>query len=119
MRCSTRCRHEAPPNSTATGYDVHVFYLWLPSPDLAVARVRRRVEAGGHDVPEPVIRRRFWKGLVNFDLLYRPASTTWRIYDSSILGDRTLIAHGTRAGEPVILGETAWLEIRRRIEEFR
>src|SRR5688572_11740246 len=49
------------------GYDVHIVYLWLPSPDLAVARVRRRVETGGHDVPEPVIRRRFRRSLVNFD----------------------------------------------------
>jgi len=29
------------------GYDVHIFHLRLPSPDLAVARVRRRVKAGG------------------------------------------------------------------------
>src|SRR5262244_3899348 len=26
-----------------SGYVVHVFYLWLPSPDLSVARVRHRV----------------------------------------------------------------------------
>ena len=30
--------------------------LWLPSPDPAVATVRRCVETGGHDVPEPVVR---------------------------------------------------------------
>jgi predicted ABC-type ATPase len=99
------------------GYDVHIFYLWLPSPDLAVARVRRRVEAGGHDVPEPVIRRRFWKSLVNFDRLYRPVATTWRLYDGSVLGGRPLIAHGTGASEPVVLNEATWLEIRKRIEE--
>lgn len=99
------------------GYDVHIFYLWLPSPDLAVARVRRRVEAGGHDVPEVVIRRRFWKSLVNFDRLYRPIATTWRLYDGGALGDRPLIAHGTEASEPVVLNEATWLEILRRTEE--
>ena len=99
------------------GYDVHIFYLWLPSPDLAVARVRRRLEAGGHDVPEPVIRRRFWKSLVNFDRLYRPISTTWRLYDGSFLCGRPLIAHGTRARAPVVLDEAKWLQIRKRIEE--
>jgi predicted ABC-type ATPase len=99
------------------GYDVHTFYLWLPSPDLAVARVRRRVETGGHDVPEPVIRRRFWKSLVNFDRLYRPVTTTWRLYDGSALGGRPLIAHGMGAREPVVLNEATWLEIRKRIEE--
>jgi predicted ABC-type ATPase len=99
------------------GYDVHIFYLWLPSPDLAVARVRRRVEAGGHDVPEPVIRRRFWKSVVNFDRLYRPVATTWRLYDGSALDGRPLIAHGTGDGVPVVLDEAKWLEIRKRVEE--
>ncbi|MDP2744136.1 MAG: AAA family ATPase [Dehalococcoidia bacterium] len=100
------------------GYDVHIFYLWLPSPDLAVARVRRRVEAGGHDVPEPVIRRRFWRSLVNFDRLYQSVATTWRLYDASVLGGRPLIAHGTGAREPVVMDRETWLEIRKRIEEM-
>ena len=52
-----RSAHRLLTGLVGVGYDVHILYLWLPSPDLAVARVRRRVEAGGHDVPEPVIRR--------------------------------------------------------------
>jgi predicted ABC-type ATPase len=112
-----RSAHRLLTGLVGVGYDVHILYLWLPSPDLAVARVRRRVEAGGHDVPEPVIRRRFWKSLVNFDRLYRPVSTTWRLYDASALGGRPLIAHGTGAREPVVLNESTWLEIRKRIEE--
>lgn len=84
------------------GYDVHIYYLWLPSPEASVARVHRRVETGGHDVPEPVIRRRFWRGLSNSDRLYRPIATTWRLYDASAAG-RPLIAHGTGTGEPVVL----------------
>jgi len=35
-------------------------YFWLNSPDLAVERVRNRVIAGGHSIPENVIRRRYW-----------------------------------------------------------
>ena len=35
----------------ASGYAVHLVFLWLPSADLAVERVRLRVVAGGHDVP--------------------------------------------------------------------
>ena len=112
-----RSAHRLLTGLVGVGYDVHIFYLWLPSPDLAVARVRRRVEAGGHDVPEPVIRRRFWKSLVNFDRLYRPVTTTWRLYDGGVLGGRPLIAHGTGASEPVVPNEARWLEIRKRIEE--
>ncbi len=112
-----RLTHRLLTGLVGVGYDVHIFYLWLPSPDLAVARVRRRVETGGHDVPEPVIRRRFWKSLVNFDRLYRPVTTTWRLYDGSALGGRPLVAHGTGASEPVVLNEATWLAIRKRIEE--
>src|SRR5947209_3194140 len=35
----------------AVGYHIHMFYLWIPSPDLALLRIRHRVEEGGHDVP--------------------------------------------------------------------
>ena len=34
------------------GYQVHIFYLWVPSAELALSRVRERVLRGGHDVPE-------------------------------------------------------------------
>jgi predicted ABC-type ATPase len=33
------------------GYEVHFFYLWLPSVELATSRVRERVLRGGHDIP--------------------------------------------------------------------
>ncbi len=99
------------------GYGVHLFYLWLPSPDMAVARVRRRVEGGGHDVPEGTIRRRFWRSLVNFDRLYRPAAATWRLYNGSVLGGRPLVAHGRGSGKPVVLDAETWTLIRKQIEE--
>jgi len=93
------------------GYEAHVFYLWLPSPDLAVARVRTRVAAGGHDVPEPVIRRRFWRSLANFYHRYRTAATTWRLYNGSVLDGRSLIAHGASRGEPKVIDAVLWKEV--------
>lgn len=112
-----RSAHRFLTELLGAGYHVHIFYLWLPSPDLAVARVRRRVEEGGHDVPEPVVRRRFWKSLVNFDRLYRPGATTWRLYDSGAAGARPLIAHGATGRAPVVLDTATWQEIRKRVEE--
>src|SRR6266478_5622351 len=32
------------------GYEVQLFYLWVPSVDLALSRIRERVARGGHDV---------------------------------------------------------------------
>ena len=43
----------------AKGLAVKMMYVALPEPDDNVARVRLRVEAGGHDVPEDKIRERW------------------------------------------------------------
>ena len=40
------------------GYRVRLIYVFLKNADLNVARVRDRVESGGHDVPEASIRGR-------------------------------------------------------------
>jgi predicted ABC-type ATPase len=47
------------------GYRVHILFLWLRNEELAVRRVAERVRAGGHDVPEDVVRR-YRAGLRNF-----------------------------------------------------
>ena len=67
------------------GYRILLFFLWLPSADLAVARVKNRVRQGGHNVPEPVIRRRFESGIRNLFQLYRPQLNAWWLYDASRL----------------------------------
>jgi predicted ABC-type ATPase len=65
------------------GYRVVLFFLWLPSPDMAVARVRTRVRQGGHNVPELVVRRRYGTGLSNFFQLYWPLSHIICLLDGS------------------------------------
>ena len=68
---------------TLSGYDVHLFFLWLSSADLAVARVADRVRAGGHHVPEAVVRRRYSAGIRNFVRLYQGLAATWAVYNAS------------------------------------
>jgi predicted ABC-type ATPase len=85
--------------------------------DLAVRRVRLRVAAGGHDVPESVIRRRFRKSLVNFDRVYRPLATTWRLYDASATVGRPLIAYGEAGHPPVVVDSGRLALVQRQIEE--
>ncbi len=65
------------------GYQVELMFLQLPSADLAVERVRQRVAQGGHNIPEPVIRRRFDRGRENFHKLYRHAVDAWQVFDAS------------------------------------
>lgn len=64
------------------GYDVALIYLRLSSVEASIDRVRRRVAAGGHDVPEAVVRQRFGKSLEYFEKLYKPIVDEWYIWDS-------------------------------------
>ena len=71
------------PQWRTDGYHVSLFFLRLQSVELAISRVRQRVLAGGHGIPEHTIRRRFTAGLNNFDRLYKPAVSEWALYDNS------------------------------------
>src|SRR5215211_3451934 len=61
------------------GYHISLIYLRLPSVAASMARVRKRVEAGGHDIPEEAIRRRFGKSLVYFETIYKPIVDAWYV----------------------------------------
>ncbi len=81
------------PGWQADGYIVKLFFLRLVSVELAMARVRQRVREGGHNIPEPVIRRRFESGLRNFENLYKPLVDEWALYDNST-SEPVLMAEG-------------------------
>lgn len=95
------------------GYRFHLLFLWLATPELAVARVADRVRLGGHDVPETTIRRRYRSGLKNFFCLYRPLATTWRVYDNSGAQRVRLLAAGRGLRDPHVRQSTLWDEIAR------
>lgn len=65
------------------GYHVAIFFLELPSVELAIRRVAERVTQGGHSIPDKTIRRRFIAGKQNFLNLYKPLANAWRHYDNS------------------------------------
>ncbi len=71
------------PRWQEQGYRVSLYFLTLTSPEVAIARVRQRVETGGHSIPEEVIRRRFDAGRRNFDTIYRELVDEWALYDST------------------------------------
>jgi predicted ABC-type ATPase len=62
---------------------VKLIFLSLPSVEAAMLRVAARVAQGGHGVLEEVIRRRFDRGLDNFNRVYKPIVDTWVWYDNS------------------------------------
>ncbi len=94
----------------AQGYAVHIAYLWLADSDLAVSRVQQRARAGGHGIPEGVIRRRFPRSVLNFEQHYAPLTTSWRLYDAS---ERAVpkIAYRRKGGITVV-DEERWAAYR-------
>lgn len=66
-----------------TGFKLNMFYLWIPSPELALLRIQDRVESGGHNVPESAVRRRYDRTLKNLFSLYRPLLDTLHFFDNS------------------------------------
>ncbi len=71
------------PRWQAQGYEILLHFLRLPTPEMAVARVRLRVREGGHHVPEEVVRRRHAAGWRNFQQIYRDIVDEWALYDAT------------------------------------
>jgi predicted ABC-type ATPase len=63
-------------------HDVVIWFCGLATPDLHVARVRARVAAGGHDIPEDRIRQRYPRALRNLITLM-PRIAHLKVYDNS------------------------------------
>ena len=64
------------------GYKIHIFFLWIPSSQLAVARVKDRVAQGGHNVPVADIKRRFERSTEKFFKQYRLLADQWMLFNN-------------------------------------
>ena len=96
------------------GFRLHMFYLWVPSPDLALLRIRDRVESGGHNVPEQDVRRRFGRTLGNLFTLYRPLLDTLHFFDNS--SERPRLIFKEESGQATISDAALYAELRRQFE---
>ncbi|MCW8129435.1 MAG: zeta toxin family protein [Planctomycetota bacterium] len=72
--------------AAASGFRLRVWFVGLSSPEMHLERVRARVAAGGHDIPEEDIRRRFDDSRLHLIQLL-PAIHELRVYDNSLTGD--------------------------------
>ena len=97
--------------SQSAGYTVTLLYFWLNSPELAIERVRARVEAGGHNIPEETIRRRYQVGIYYFFTHYAPVCERWILADNSQIPFR-VIAEGSKDELINIKDEDIYTKIR-------
>lgn len=69
------------PHWQHCGYSVTLYYLRLPNIETSINRVSKRVGAGGHDIPEAVIRKRFQRSLHALQLV-KGLVDDWYVFDS-------------------------------------
>lgn len=73
------------------GYNVVLLFFWLPSPEIAVERVAKRVSEGGHNIPTETVYRRYWLGLQNFFGIFADIVDSWMFFDNEL--EATLLAN--------------------------
>lgn len=93
-----------------SGYNIVLYFFYLPSPEMAIQRVRLRVSEGGHNIPEDVIERRYHAGIKNlFD--YVSITDRWYIYENSISPPK-LISRGEMPDIVIIYNFDLWQKLK-------
>ncbi len=100
------------------GYTVTLLYFWLNTPELAIERVKARVETGGHNIPEETIRRRYHVGIDYFFHYYAPICERWILADNSQIPFR-VIAEGSKDDVINIKDEETYEKIKAIAQERR
>ena len=47
------------------GYELQLFYIGVSSPEIAKARIKNRVEKGGHNIENNIVEKRYYESLKN------------------------------------------------------
>ena len=67
----------------SAGYTVSIVFIFLKSAETSVARVRNRVQGGGHHVPTEDVIRRFYRSKHNFWYTYKDMVDVWHLFYNS------------------------------------
>lgn len=113
---STRSYVSLIKQAQQAGYKVSLLYFWLGSPELAIARVAKRVSKGGHHIPADVIRRRYYRGIYNLYKLYMPVCDQWTLITNMDLLPQ-VIAKYDSAGKVIFNKDTLDTIIQKLAEE--
>ena len=73
----------------AAGYQIAIYYLWMPEPAALPLRIGHRVLAGGHDVPTDDVMRRYARSRAN-------------VKEYAALADSTLVFYAVPAIQRLI-----------------
>ena len=111
---ATRSYVSLVKRAQALKYKVTLLYIWLKSPELAIQRVSERVSKGGHNIPSDVVKRRYYRGMSNFFLLFMPVCDAWIFADNSF-NKLNIIASGEQKLENIIENNDIWDVIKKQV----
>lgn len=89
------------------GFTVTLIYFWLDNVTLAIERVKTRVGEGGHNIPEAVIRRRYYRGMVNLCEKFINICDYWIVINNSSR-PFNFVAEGQGAAKVEIYDNRVW-----------
>lgn len=84
------------------GFEIVLVYIGTENVEINLARIRNRVLAGGHDVPEDDVRRRYKRSLANLPVAIKRADHTILFDNSAESGYRLIVILSSTENE--------WLE---------
>lgn len=108
---STRSYVSLIKRAKEVGYTVTLLFIYLPSSEMAIQRVAERVAAGGHHIPDDVVRRRYSRAISNFFNLYVPICDSFLMIDNSEQAP-VMVALGEVAGETILGDSALWTKLR-------
>ena len=92
-----------------------MIYFWLVSPELAIARVQRRVASVGHNIPEAAISRRYERGRKKIQpvifAINLPLSDSCIVCDNSGLNAQLVASYNSEAAKPIVYKTEIWSAI--------
>ncbi|WP_317195846.1 zeta toxin family protein [Sphingobacterium tabacisoli] len=102
---STKSYRNLVLDAQKKGYTVTLLYFWLDSPALAMQRVKKRVERGGHHIPDGVVERRYHRGQrkTNEDLNNSKADWAEKIRGGVQKALRKLAEESATKGESLVV----------------
>lgn len=113
---ATKSYKEKILKAQENGYFVTLLFFWLKNTELAKERVKTRVLEGGHHIPDDIIKRRYYNGILNLFNIYLPIVDQLLIFDNSE-GKHKLIAEKNDGEQISIIREEEFNQIRKYYEK--
>lgn len=99
------------------GWQVVLFFLWIPSADFSKSRVRERFKQGGHNIADDVIYRRYPRIMHNLIKIYLPLCDKVLCYDNSSPKPVLILEQDSRGKR--ILDQNIYTSILRCADDFK